>query len=183
MPRVTRAFSDCPQPPSTVRPGSFCLASRTMARGIGAPMQQNKLRQGDHESDLTVAVDRDQRVVDRPDAGDREVDDEELDPVGQLETDDVPGAYAQLQQPESRPVGEPLELAVGDLPAGVDRGELVRGRGGDLVEEVGDDAAGPESLGGVLLDPLGGGDGLESNGRPRQLIVRPPLTLTVWPVM
>ena len=41
---------------------------------------------------------------------------------------------------------------------------------------------GPVARGGVLLDLLGGEDRLEGHGGSRQLIVRPPLTLTVWPV-
>jgi len=45
MPRVTSAFSLCPQPPSTVRPGIRRRASRTIARGIGAPKQQKSRRE------------------------------------------------------------------------------------------------------------------------------------------
>ena len=121
--------------------------------------------EADHEPDLAVPVDRDQRVADRTDAGGREVDHQELDPVGELEGDHVARADAELQEAERGSVDLGHQLGVGDLPAGVDRGGLVRGAVGGLVEEVGDDAVGPVAGGGVLADGLRREDRLERHRR------------------
>ena len=64
--------------------------------------QDLRLGEPDHEADLAVAVDRDQRVADGADPGGGVVQDEELDPVRQLERHDVAGPDAQLEQARAR---------------------------------------------------------------------------------
>ena len=107
------------------------------------------------------------------------VQDEELGPVRQLVRHDVAGPDAQLQQAQRDPDRAAGELAVGDRLVGGDGGDPVRVRGGDRVQVVGDDPVGPPAFGGVTGGVLGGEGGLHGSA---QLIVRPPLTLTVWPV-
>ena len=43
MPRVTSASSVWPQPLTTASSGHRCVACRTMAGGMGAPKQQNRV--------------------------------------------------------------------------------------------------------------------------------------------
>ena len=95
------------------------------------------------------AVDRDERVADRADAGDRVVQDDPLDPVRQLEGDHIAGLDAQLEQAQRAAVYLLPELAVADLAAGIGEGHLVGRAGGDLVQIVGDDLPGPAASLGV----------------------------------
>ena len=117
----------------------------------------------DHETDLAVPVDRDQRVADRADPGGREMQDQELDPVRQLERHDVAGLDAEFEQTQRAAVGFGLQLPVGDLPAGVDRRGLVRGAGRRVVEEIGDGAVREVARLGVLVDGLLAEDRVEGH--------------------
>ena len=129
------------------------------------PRHDQDLRFGepDHEADLAVPVDRDQRVADGADPGGREVQDQELDPVRQLERHDIAGLHTEFEQTQGAAVCFGLQLAVGDLPAGVDRRGLVRGAGHGVVEEIGDGAVREVARLGVFVDGLLGEDRVEGH--------------------
>ena len=130
-------------------------------------------RQPHHEGDLPLTVDRDERVADRADAGDRVVQDDPLDPVRQLEGDHVAGLDAQLEQAQCAAVHLLAQLTVADPAAGVGEGHLVRRPGCDLVQIVGDDFPGPVARFGVGIDPVLGEQRLERHWQaPLQLIVK-----------
>ncbi len=124
--------------------------------GLGEP---------DHEADLAVPVDRDQRVTDSTDPGGREMQDQELDPVRQLERHHVAGLDAEFQQTQCATVGFGLQLTVGDLPAGVDRRRLVRGAGDSIVKKVGDGAVREVARFGVFVDGFLAEDRVEGHRR------------------
>ena len=93
----------------------------------------------DHEADLAVPVDRDQRVADRADPGGREVQRPGTRSSSAAGRTRRRRAGRRARADPGR-TGRPRACSsrVGDLPAGVDRRGLVRGAGGRLVEEVGD---------------------------------------------
>jgi hypothetical protein len=92
------------------------------------------------ETEFPLPVDRDERVADRPDAGRRIGDDDPLDPVRELEGDDIARPYSEFEQAEGAPVDLSLQLGMTDLVARVDERDLVRSQGGDLVDAVRDGA-------------------------------------------
>jgi len=94
------------------------------------------------------------------------VDDDPLDPVRELEGDDIARPYSEFEQAEGAPVDLSLQLGMTDLVARVER-DLVRSQGGHFVDAVRDGAVSPVALARVRVDLLWGEDGQEPDESSR----------------
>ena len=63
-----------------------------------------------HEAQFAAAIDREQRIADRPQPGAGHVESDELPSVGELERDDVAAADTHRGKPQCRPGGGALDL-------------------------------------------------------------------------
>ena len=63
-----------------------------------------------HEAQFAAAIDREQRIADRPQPGAGHVESDEFPSVGELERDDVAAADTHCGKPQRRPRGGALEL-------------------------------------------------------------------------
>ena len=76
-------------------------------------------RLGDAESDLSVSVDVDNRVLDCAEARQRKAQDDCFDPSGQLPGDRSALSYSQSVQTCRNSFGFVAELCIGELPTGI----------------------------------------------------------------
>ncbi len=100
----------------------------------------------DDELDLVVAVDRHRGDQDGAQPGERDVDHDELVPVGQLHLHAVAGDHAELLEREREAVGLRAQFAAGQGAVVVGEGQLACVLVGPVVDVVGEAVAVPVAL-------------------------------------